>query len=311
MNIFSFSFWIGVLWMSGIAAEAKQWGVYQIYWKPKQFEKGLQQQIAVLGSSPTHVLFFRDLHVSRGFPKEVAEICRKHGATPVISQELSIWGDKTDVSDKYLRQIVDGEMDEFWTQWAKESREFGDPIVFRFGFEMNGDWFSWGQQPELFKKAWHRVYQIVKVKNRARNVQFMFSPNIEWSEKKPKTKIALYYPGDEVVDLLGLDGYNFGDHSKKWHRWQEYEEVFEHSLKVMAGSKKPLWIAELGCADDPKKAEWMEKFFQSFLGDDRVEGFIYYNYADGKNDEPNWRLDSDAKTLEVVRKNLKKFGSDR
>ena len=33
-------------------------------------------------------------------------------------------------------------------------------MLFRFDFEMNGDWFSWGMDPNAFKAAWVRVHTI-------------------------------------------------------------------------------------------------------------------------------------------------------
>ena len=132
----------------------------------------------------------------------------------------------------------------------------------------------------------------------------MFSPNIEWDANKPLTAIELYYPGDAYVQLLGLDGYNFGDDHSPWHRWQEYTEIFEQSITKMSQWPQPLYLAEIGTAHGPLKARWMEEFLQSFQTDDRLHGFIYYNYADRKNNEPNWKLDSDPKTLKTFREYL-------
>lgn len=62
-----------------------------------------------------------------------------------------------------------------------------------------------------------------------------------------------------------------------------------------------LYLAEIGCAEGPLQAAWMDAFLKSFSADERLSGFIYYNYADGKNNEPDWRLERDAKTLKVFR----------
>jgi len=69
----------------------------------------------------------------------------------------------------------------------------------------------------------------------------------------------------------------------------------------MAQWPQPLYLAEIGCADGPRKAEWMADFLKSVRGDSRLSGFIYYNFADGKNNEPDWRLDSDPRSLAVFR----------
>lgn len=278
------------------------WGFYQIHWGIERFEAGLKKQIDQLGASPKYVLFFRDMHPKRGFPTPAANACKKYGATPVISQELWLWRERHANHSNWLENINSGKTDDYWREWAKNAKAFEADVILRFGFEMNGDWFSWGQQPEAFVAAWRRVYSIVRNDEGAHNVQFMFSPNVEWDETRKLTAIELYYPGDEFVELLGLDGYNFGDSHSKSHRWQTYHEIFEKSIENMGQWKKPLILAEIGCADDPRKAQWMKKFLDAVKADSRVEGFIYFNHFDPNKGEPNWLLNSDPETLQVFKK---------
>lgn len=282
----------------------KSWGVYQIHWGVERFEAGLTSQIEELGAVPDYVLFFRDLHPSRGFPTKTVEICKKHGAIPVISQELWKWSERRAKNSNWLKRINEGETDDFWKKWGEEAKAFDSAVVLRFGFEMNGDWFSWGQQPEEFIKAWQRVYRIIREEVGATKVQFMFSPNVEWDTNNKKSAIELYYPGDEFVDLLALDGYNFGDEHSESHSWKSYEAVFEKSIQKMSKSKKPLFLGEIGCADGPLKAKWMKKFLHSIQRDKRVSGFIYFNHFDPNKNEPNWLLNSDPETLKTFQEFL-------
>ncbi|MEM8867670.1 MAG: glycosyl hydrolase [Verrucomicrobiota bacterium] len=281
---------------------AKLWGVYQINWGPERFETGLKAQIAQLDAVPDYVLFFRDLHPQRGFPTATAAICKQVGATPVISQEIWEWNQRESGDRSWLTRINAGAYDAYWKRWGEAAKAFDAEVVLRFGFEMNGDWFAWGQQPEAFIAAWRRVHRIVREEVGAMNVQFMFSPNVEWETEDTQIAIELYYPGDDVVDLLGLDGYNFGDHHTQWHRWQTYETVYEKSIEKMSQWDKPLILAEIGCADGPLKADWMRNFLNEVEADSRVSGFIYYNHFDPHKSEPNWLLDSDPETLKVFQK---------
>lgn len=286
-------------------ASAFSWGIYQIHWGSERFEAGLKRQIAQLGGQPKHVLFFRDMHPKRGFPSATARICKKYGAVPVISQELWLWQERNAKRSDWLQRINSGQTDDYWRAWAKDAKAFDDEVIIRFGFEMNGDWFGWGQQPEAFIAAWKRVHTIVRDQEGARKVQFMFSPNVEWDAKRRLTAIELYYPGDDYVQLLGLDGYNFGDSHSRWHSWQSYDQIFEKSIAKMSQSKKPLILAEIGCAEGPRKAGWMSDFLQKAKADPRVDGFIYFNHFDPNKGEPNWLLDSDAETLRVFQAAIK------
>ncbi|MGJ8656058.1 MAG: glycoside hydrolase family 26 protein [Akkermansiaceae bacterium] len=285
----------------------KTWGVYQIHRGVERFEAGLVSQVKLLGAVPDYVLFFRDMNPGRGFPAQTAEVCKKYGATAVISQELWRWSERSEMNRTWLARINAGETDEFWREWGRGAKAFDSEVVLRFGFEMNGDWFGWGQQPEAFIKAWRRVHGIIRGEG-ATKVQFMFSPNVEWDESKEKAAIELYYPGDEFVDFLGLDGYNFGDDHSEWHSWQSYEAVFEKSIRKMSQADKPLILSEIGCADGPLKGEWMKGFLDSVEKDGRVSGFIYYNHFDPRKREPNWLLNSDPGALKMFREFIQRVG---
>ena len=69
----------------------KPWGFYQILWRPEQFAQQLDHELQVLGGAPSYVLFFRDLHPRRSFPRAVVEICAARDVIPVISLELTQW----------------------------------------------------------------------------------------------------------------------------------------------------------------------------------------------------------------------------
>jgi mannan endo-1,4-beta-mannosidase len=74
------------------------------------------------------------------------------------------------------------------------------PIVFRPLHEMNGGWFWWGSQAttaayyiELYRML------VTYVRDRTNSVLFCWSPN---------TPVNFdYYPGDDYVDVLGVDSY--------------------------------------------------------------------------------------------------------
>lgn len=279
----------------------KEWGVYQIHRGAENFGRGLREQSELLGAVPDYVLFFQDLSFRRGFPLESVKACYELGVTPVISQELWEWRHRHSDDDTWLTRINRGDFDAQWRDWARGAKLFGHRVILRFGFEMNGDWFDWGQQPEAFITAWRHVHQIVREEAGASNVEFMFSPNVEWDAYKPLTEIERYYPGEDYVQVLGLDGYNFGDAHSQWHSWQSYAEVFEDSIEIMAQWPHPLLLAEIGSAEGPRKAYWLQDFLDTVDEDPRVSGFIYFNYFDHRKGEPNWLLNSDPASLEVFR----------
>jgi hypothetical protein len=278
------------------SSHVTRWGLYQTYWHPSQFESQLDEQLEWLGVSPDYILFFRGLGYGRGFPWEAAQICRTRGATPIVSLELRFYGppQPRHMSGRPLDWVRRGDFDDFFRRWAQDAREFGGPVIFRFAFEMNGDWFPWGRQPEAFKEAWVRIRSIFREQG-ASEVRWLFSPNVLYGDMTA-SDITAYYPGDAWVDLVGLDGYNFGDDYDRWHRWQSFQEVFGRSVDVLSTLGKPVLLSEVGCADDDRKAEWMTDFLEQVGRDPRILGFIYFNYDKRREREPNWALHSDHHT---------------
>jgi len=273
------------------------WGFYQILWHKNQFLGQLDQERALLGGQPEYILFFRDLNRQRGFPTKIVEALAERNLQAVISLELNPWGN---AKQEYLQAIIEGRYDDFFQRWGRDAAASGEEVVLRFGFEMNGNWFSWGQKPEWFRQAWRRAHaQMAIGLDGADNVKWMFCPNVLYGGQTPETGFAPYYPGDDVVDLLGLDGYNFGDHHSQWHVWQSYEEVFGKSIDALAAYGKPLWIAEIGSVDDPRKAAWMEDALSRIRADERVETVLFFHFDKRREGEANWRLDSDEASLEV------------
>jgi len=297
--------WFFLLIFSGLslAGESRKgnidWGVYQIYWHQKPYSIHLNNQLRSLGGNPKYVMFFRDL--VRPFPLETVRSNESRGLVTIISLELTIWSRGGGSKIKFLDRILSGEFDSQFGRWAHEAARYKKKIILRFGFEMNGSWFSWGGKPQKFIKAWRHVHKLF-VNQKAENVQWMFSPNVLWGDKTFAKDIFPYYPGDNFVDLTGLDGYNFGDNKSSHHKWESYTNVFEVSVKAMQKFPQPLFIAEVGCADDKRKPEWIMDFLTRISVDNRVHAFIWFNYDKRSEGESNWRLDSDPQSLKTFKK---------
>jgi len=133
-------------------------------------------------------------------------------------------------------------------------RDFGGPVFLRFGGEMNGDWVAWGQQPDLYVSKFRLVSSIMK--QTAPNVAMVWSPNFV-----PDQDLDRYYPGDEYVDWVGINGYadyyfvgNPQNDSLKWvqqnfHQGRhanpllKFQKIYEEYA-----ARKPVMISETGVA---------------------------------------------------------------
>ena len=73
-----------------------------------------------------------------------------------------------------------------------------------------------------------------------------------------------YYPGDNYVDWLGLDGYNWGT-SQPGSSWRTFDQVMAGNSDAYAqasGFGKPVILAEFASAEvGGDKAAWIEDAF--------------------------------------------------
>ena len=110
-----------------------------------------------------------------------------------------------------------GEKHEVFLSWLARVADFLNsletpygvkvPVLFRPWHEHTGSWFWWGQEhctPEQYKALWQLTTSRLKDKGVV-NALYAYSPGTE-----PDGNEAKYmerYPGDDVIDLIGLDCY--------------------------------------------------------------------------------------------------------
>ncbi|HWI64810.1 MAG TPA: glycosyl hydrolase, partial [Symbiobacteriaceae bacterium] len=84
--------------------------------------------------------------------------------------------------------------------FARDLKAFGRPVFLRFASEMNGAWTAWHGDPALYRQKFALVARIMR--EEAPNVAMVWSPNyVGDGDYEP------YYPGDEYVDWVGINGY--------------------------------------------------------------------------------------------------------
>ncbi|MDD4564002.1 MAG: glycosyl hydrolase [Eubacteriales bacterium] len=211
--------------------------------------------------------------------------------------------------------ILDGKYDHFLYAFAKETAQFGHPVLFRFCNEMNGDWCSYSayhtsRDPEMFKELYKYVYKIFNDVN-ADNVIWVWNPNersfpdFKWNNE------LLYYPGDAYVDVIGLTGYNTGTYYKD-EVWRSFSKIYDPIYEKFAHiSEKPLMITEFSSSSvGGNKAEWINDMFLSFNKYPRINVAIWWHGCDldsrGNVARPYF-INESTDLLDVFKEHLKKY----
>ncbi len=240
-----------------------------------------------------------------GFPRESLDAIWKRGAAPCITWEPMYYEDGKEVMISYER-LLKGEYDRYIRRFAEGAARWEKPVMIRFAHEMNIKRYHWGtgeneygpKSPSLYKKMFRYIVDRFR-KAGAGNVLWVYCPNAEsvpnasYDPSASWNTLSQYYPGNAYVDILGIDGYNWGTTRKKekhgWgSSWKTFAEIFElpcRELRAVAPSK-PLIIFETATTGQGgNKAEWVKGAI-NVAGKLGIEGIVWFQ----SNKELDWRI---------------------
>jgi beta-mannanase len=169
--------------------------------------------------------------------------------------------------------------------WVKHGR--GDSYL-RIGWEFNGGWYPWyaGKGQSDWVALFRNIVQSVRSVPGAK-FKIVWNP----TRGSPGIRPDQVYPGDDVVDIIGIDSYNVGyrpqDKIDPLGRWQ-YQLTQPYGLnwvaKFAAQHKKSLAVPEWGTGtrgdgsgygDDPLYVRNMAKW----IADNNVVFHAYWDYS--------------------------------
>lgn len=222
---------------------------------------------------------------------------RRQGIIPMLSWHS--W-DATATSVKNqprfaLRTIINGDHDAYIRQWATEAKQWGHPFFLRFNHEMNGTWYPWSEQTNgnsagEFVKAWKHVHDIFTSVG-ANNVTWVWCVNVDFPGA---TEMSSLYPGDEYVDWLAMDGYNWGTNPQRPDGWKSFSEVFSSTYSQLGAlsPSKPIMIAETSSTEyGGSKAAWIKDMLTVQLPQNfpRVKAVLWFNW---NADNMDWVIET-------------------
>jgi beta-mannanase len=229
---------------------------------------------------------------SNPFPTELESWDVADGRTPLIS-----WGG-TD-----LDTIASGSQDSLIAQRADDLKALGATVFVRWCWEMNGDWIGCGgaQQndpgktngPAKYVVAWRHIHDVFTERG-ATNVVWVWAPNASDAPREPWNHWTQYYPGDDYVHWVGVDGYNWGE-TATWSKWSNFAKIFSNIYDDYA-SRKPIMIAETSSAEaGGNKAQWISDAAASLKTTfPSVAAVVWFDV----DKETNWRVDSSSAALQ-------------
>ena len=179
---------------------------------------------------------------------DVATCDFSDGSNPVDGSKLSdaewsqVITDGTTLNNDYKAKL-----DQF-VPYFQQLKDAGIPVLFRPQHEMNEGWAWWGGRPGPNGSA--RLFQITHDYLESKGLT-----NIIWvwalkDVSGGASQAASYYPGDNYVDVVGMDVWVDKFPSTDWY----------NALANIAGANKPMALAEVGSVPQPAQLSAQPKW---------------------------------------------------
>jgi len=273
------------------------------------------------------------------FWEDFANLIQNRGAIEFLSLDpLTKVGDQETGLNSC--QVLSGDYDNSIITFAQQIKDWGHPLIVSSAGEMNGNWAAWSGATN-FGPNCDQTYQTPGVdlyghygctdpiiecadgperyRDMYRHIHDVFSgvgaTNVSWvwvvnhasfpSETgAPWNHFANYYPGDNYVDVISIDGYNWGACGDSW---QTFSEVFSGTLTTIKNTypQEPIIIGEFASAEaitSTAKADWIRDAYNSIKSDwPEIKAVIWFNSA---VDCPSFPITSSQESLQAYRESV-------
>jgi len=248
------------------------------------------------------------------FPESKCNEIVSYGSIPHIT-----WMPQVSGSPYPLDGIINGNYDNYIRGYAKQVKNWGKPLFIRLGHEFNGDWYTYGgakngggtkngfgdptkpDGPERFISAYRRVHDLFKEEG-VKNVVWIWCPNNGSSPNESWNVPENYYPGDEYVDWIGFDGYNFGK-TQSWSGWIEFFDIYSSLYQKFVSYNKPMMIAEFASVEiGGSKSEWIRKAYSIYLkySFPKIKAVTWFHIRKYEGTvDTDWRINSSDLSLKA------------
>jgi hypothetical protein len=148
--------------------------------------------------------------------------------------------------------------------WARRVRDYGAPIYVTYTHEpATAENRDLGTAAD-FLAAWRRWVSVFRAEG-ASNVKFMWITTDQafWLPLSDSRAAAHWYPGDEWVDAIAGDAYNwFECRPGIVNPWRSLRDIIDPQRRFWLNHQsEELWLAEYGTVEDPanpgRKAQWL------------------------------------------------------
>lgn len=216
-----------------------------------------------------------------------------------------------------MDEVLAGKHDNYISKFAADAKNFEGEILIRFLHEFNGNWYLWSGNkngrdnggPQKVVAVWKYVVDIFRAQG-ANNVKWIWNPHDPSVDVSEETwnNIAQYWPGNNYVDWIGLDAYNWypKDPWGGMRPFRSFDNCFEKLYnESLALGNKPIMIAEFASPEfnynGQTKADWIKDALEKIRNKyPRIKMFVWFHI----NKELDWRVNSSPESLQAFKNGI-------
>ncbi len=182
--------------------------------------------------------------------------------------------------------IIDGTYDQMIETFALQLVDYGRPVFLRWYWEPN---FPSSKNyhlcintggPISYAHAFQHIWRIFHAVG-ATNVAFVWNPSVVH-----QTGLNAYYPGNQYVDWIGMDGYD-----RTGGGIPVFNNVFGTFYKQWVVKEKPMMVGETGAqagGKNPDQPQYLEGLASAVPNSyPQIKAIVYF---DGTNDQADWSI---------------------
>lgn len=146
------------------------------------------------------------------------------------------------------------------------------PVLFRPWHEMNGDFFFWGEKfrtTNEYTTLWKDTVKILSEDFNVHNLLYVYAPN--WVSSS--SEYMRNYPGDDYVDMLGVDVYDFSNRrflTNAIRNLRIVEDIAKEKNMLFA-------LTETGLENVTKNDWWTDRLYKAIRSSSITYAMIWRN----------------------------------
>jgi mannan endo-1,4-beta-mannosidase len=146
------------------------------------------------------------------------------------------------------------------------------PVIFRPYHEHTGSWFWWGEEQtsvEEYVALWRFTVEYLRDEKGVHNLLYAYSPDNQGGREFEN--YMKKYPGDDYVDILGMDDYG----SMNQRNPAEFSDELAWLVKEAEKRGKIAALSETGVDGIPNPTWWTDQVAPAFTSNPDAKGVAY------------------------------------